>query len=80
LLVEYDPATDSWRTLSPLSTPRGSVALAAVGGKIHALGGRGSDRKTVATHQVLDPASGKWSDAAPLTTGTSDQLFSFMLP
>src|SRR5215813_6986771 len=64
---EYDPAADTWRTLVPLSSPRGSVALAAVGGRVHALGGRGTDLKTVTTHQVLDPASGAWSTAAPLT-------------
>lgn len=68
LAFEYDPATDKWRQLAPLSSPRGSVSLAAVGGKIHAIGGRGLDKNTVATHQVYDPASGKWSEAAPLPT------------
>jgi N-acetylneuraminic acid mutarotase len=62
---EYDPAGNSWRALAPLSSPRGSVAVAAVDGKIHAIGGRGPDFKPVATHQVLDPATGQWSDAAP---------------
>jgi N-acetylneuraminic acid mutarotase len=65
-VYEYDPAGDSWRTLPPLSSPRGSVGVAAVDGKIHAIGGRGPDFKTVSTHQVLDPATGKWSEAAPL--------------
>ena len=37
---EYDPAADRWRTLAPLKTPRGSIAVAAVNGKIHAIGGR----------------------------------------
>jgi N-acetylneuraminic acid mutarotase len=65
-VFEFDPAANSWRTLAPLSGPRGSVAVAAVDGKIHAIGGRGPDFKPVATHQVLDPATGKWSEAAPL--------------
>src|SRR5262249_56668892 len=60
---EYDPAVDTWRTLAPLSSPRGSVALAAVGGKVHALGGRGADLKTLTTHQGLDPATGPCSIA-----------------
>jgi len=42
--------------------------VAAVGGKIHAIGGRGLDKITVATHQVYDPSSGKWTEAAPLPT------------
>lgn len=56
LAFEYDPATDSWRQLAPLSSPRGSVGVAAVGGKIHAIGGRGLDKITVATHQIYDPS------------------------
>jgi N-acetylneuraminic acid mutarotase len=65
-VFEYDPAGNSWRTLAPLSSARGSVAVAAVDGKIHAIGGRGPDFKTLSTHQVFDPATGQWSEAAPL--------------
>ena len=53
-------------SLTPLSGPRGSVGLAAVGGKLHVIGGRGPDAKTVGTHEVYDPQSGKWTAAAPL--------------
>ena len=35
-------------------------------GKIHAVGGRDVNRVTVATHEVYDPKTGKWSDLAPL--------------
>jgi N-acetylneuraminic acid mutarotase len=63
---EYDPAKDSWNTLAPISSPRGSVGLAAVDGKLHAIGGRGPDFKPVQVHQVLDPTSGQWRDAAPM--------------
>jgi N-acetylneuraminic acid mutarotase len=63
---EYDPAKDAWRTLAPISGPRGSVGLAAVDGKLHAIGGRGPDFKPVQAHQVLDPATGQWSEAAPM--------------
>jgi len=38
----------------------------ALGGRIHAIAGRGIDRITVGTHEVYDPATNKWSDAAPL--------------
>ena len=48
--------------------PRGSVGAAAVDGKIHVIGGRGLDGVVVATHEVFDPQSGQWSEAAPLPT------------
>ena len=55
-VYEYDPATDTWRTLAPLKTPRGSVGVTVLDGKIHAVGGRGVDNTfTVGTHEVLRP-------------------------
>src|SRR5437667_9345946 len=54
------------RTLTPMKSPRGSVGVAALNGKIYAIGGRGVDTVTVATHEVYDPATNKWSDLAPL--------------
>ena len=61
LVFEYDPTTDSWRSRAPLKSPRGSVGVAVLNGKIHAIGGRGIDRVTVATHEVYDPATDRWS-------------------
>jgi hypothetical protein len=46
--------------------PRGSAGAAVVGGKIHVFGGRDIDGKVLATHEVYDPSTGTWSDAAPL--------------
>jgi N-acetylneuraminic acid mutarotase len=65
-VFEYDPAADRWRALAPLAAPRGSPGVVAVNGKIHAIGGRDPDRKTVTTHEVYDPATNAWSMAAPL--------------
>jgi N-acetylneuraminic acid mutarotase len=58
---EYDPAADMWRDLPRLKSPRGSVGLTTLDGKLHAIGGRGKDKVTVATHEVYDPARGKWT-------------------
>jgi N-acetylneuraminic acid mutarotase len=66
---EYDPGSDTWRALPPLSGPRGSVAVMSVAGKVHALGGRKNENDVVTAHDVYDPASGKWSEAAPLPQG-----------
>jgi Kelch motif len=43
--------------------------MVALDGKVHAIGGRGLDKVTVATHEVYDPASDKWSSAAPILVG-----------
>jgi hypothetical protein len=68
-VYSYDPATDHWRTLAPLSAPRGAIALAAVGGMIHAIGGRiMGEEGTLATHEVYNPAANSWGPAALLPT------------
>src|SRR4030095_2500248 len=36
---QYDPATDSWKSLPPLPTKRGSAVAVEVGGKIYTIGG-----------------------------------------
>jgi len=63
---EYDPARDSWATRAAMPTPRGGLAAAALGERIHALGGTG-DGVTNA-HEVYDPASDRWSVANPMPT------------
>lgn len=62
----YDPTTDRWRMLAHMKHPRGSVGVAALGGKIYAVGGRGLDLATVATTEVYDPRANRWSELAPL--------------
>jgi len=64
--LEYDPTTNQWRSLAPLSSPRGAVGLVAVGGMIHAIGGRGPDGNVVATHEIYNPATNSWTPKAPL--------------
>jgi hypothetical protein len=44
------------------------MGVVVLKGKIHVVGGRGVDGVTVATHEVFDPETGKWSRAAPLPT------------
>lgn len=72
-VFEYDPASDAWRALAPLSTSRGSVGVAVLDGKIHVIGGRVTNDSddwhtngVVGTHDVYDPATDKWTQAAPL--------------
>lgn len=78
---EYDPKTDSWKKLAPLPTPRGSVACAALAGKVHCVGGvrlpawsklkgirPGSEIENLSDHIVYDPATNSWSTKAPMIT------------
>ena len=36
---QYDPVADSWKSLPPLPTKRGSAVAVEVGGKIYTIGG-----------------------------------------
>jgi N-acetylneuraminic acid mutarotase len=71
----YDIAADAWRALPSLGVPRGSIGAAGLRGKIHAVAGRVTDdsddwhsKGVVGTHEVYDPATGRWTHAAPLPT------------
>ena len=87
----YDPKTNRWSQLPVLSNPRGSVAVAAVGGRLHLFGGRLSNKVTrvplppgapelfagygtVTTHQVFDPATGRWAEGSPIPGPARDHL------
>jgi N-acetylneuraminic acid mutarotase len=65
-VFDYDPVTDMWKALAPLSAPRGAVGVVVLDGKIHAIGGRDPQLRTVSTHEVYDPAANKWTMAAAL--------------
>ena len=62
---EYDVASDTWRERSSMPTPRNHFVVAAVNGKIYAIGGRlasafvslGSDTDVV---EEYDPATDMW--------------------
>ncbi|MGI8855027.1 MAG: Kelch repeat-containing protein, partial [Thermomicrobiales bacterium] len=67
----YDPATDAWSALPPLPEGRTNLAATGAGGKLYALGGtpvagNAVARPVLATVSVYDPATRRWSTAAPL--------------
>jgi N-acetylneuraminic acid mutarotase len=64
-VFRYDIAADAWEALAPLRVPRGSPAVVALDGRIHAVSGRNGDG-LVGAHEVYDPATDRWSEAAPL--------------
>ena len=61
------PRADRWRPLAELQTPRGALAAAVLGGRIHAVGGVGRSRNTAA-HESYDPATNRWTTLAGVPT------------
>lgn len=63
----YDPATDAWETLAPLSTPRGGFSGVFISGHIVVMGGeRGST--TFDAVDAYDVATGEWPSLPPMPT------------
>jgi N-acetylneuraminic acid mutarotase len=77
---EYDPAADSWKSVAPLPTKRGSAVAVEVAGKIYVIGGAttvaGSKDPfftffgpslVLTTNEVFDPATNKWESRKPMS-------------
>ena len=80
---EYDPATDTWKELAPMPTPRGAGQAVEVNGKIYVIGGARSnkpgdegapippgspDQIVVGTVEEYDPATNQWRARSPMPT------------
>ncbi len=52
----FDTATGTWSSAAELLNGTDNVAVAAVGGRVHAIGGEAG-----LAHQVFDPVAGTWS-------------------
>lgn len=66
IVLEYDPRRNAWTTRAPMPTPRGALALAVLGNRIHALGGTVEDVSNA--HEVYDVVADRWSPANPMPT------------
>ncbi len=55
------PAPGAWGTRAPLLEANSEMSVAALDGKIYVLGGYPSNRISVATVQVYDPAEHRWT-------------------
>ena len=67
----YNPATDQWKKVADLPTPRARYAAAMVDGKIYVFGGRRvvdrrgkKVKKTLKSVEVYDPAADAWEQKA----------------
>ena len=73
-LAVFTPATGSWTHTPPMPTPRYQVGLAAVDGKIYAIGGMSGPLPSGTVYQtveIYDPAASTWTTGAPMPTARS---------
>ena len=66
----YDPRTDRWCMVSPMSTKRARVGVGVVGGKIYAVGGYDGS-SDLATVEAYCPQNNLWSAVSPMGTRRS---------
>jgi N-acetylneuraminic acid mutarotase len=72
-LQEYNPASNTWRTLKLMPTARGGLAAAVLEGMLYVFGGENlGTQDTPATvydaTEVYDPATSSWVSLAPMLT------------
>ncbi|XP_069830267.1 kelch repeat and BTB domain-containing protein 11 [Dendropsophus ebraccatus] len=60
----YNPSTDTWDKVRPLSQPRSQLKLIALDGYLYAIGG-----ECLFTVEKYDPRLDRWSSVAPLPKG-----------
>jgi len=65
---EYDPATNTWSTKSPMPTARRGLAAATANNKIYAIGGTLNSATSVATVEEYDPPTDTWRARSPMPT------------
>ena len=63
---EWNETRRLWESRTPMPTARGALAVAALDGKIYALGG--AQREALNMHQVYDVASNAWRAANAMPT------------
>jgi hypothetical protein len=71
-VLRYDPVFDVWEVETALPHGWRGFAAAAVGARIHLVGGLDSSGDVVDWHQCYDPATGHWQVRAPLPTARYD--------
>jgi N-acetylneuraminic acid mutarotase len=70
----YDPATDTWKTLTDMPTARLGLTAVPVDGKIYVIGGWGAG-SFESVVEVYDPATDTWETKAPLPSAIGDGGF-----
>jgi N-acetylneuraminic acid mutarotase/glucose/arabinose dehydrogenase len=64
----YDPTTNRWSSLPPMSTPRAGATAQTISGKIYVAGGMDASGASLATAEVFNPSTNSWSSVASMST------------
>lgn len=56
----YDPKTDQWTIITPISSPRDSVGLCLLGDKLYAVGGY-DGQQYLTDVECYDPVTNEWT-------------------
>ena len=62
---------NSWVTKAPMSQARAGLGVAAVNGKIYAIGGYNDSHTFLGTNEMYDPETGNWLNKTPMPTPRS---------
>ncbi|XP_024881553.1 kelch-like protein 5 [Temnothorax curvispinosus] len=66
----YDPKTDTWTMVAPMSVPRDSVGVCELGDRLMAVGGN-DGHQYLTLVEAYDPYLNEWEPVAPLNAGRS---------
>ncbi len=72
-LQRFNPASGTWDDLPDMPTPRGSYGAAIIDGRIVVVGGEEPTR-VLATVEMYDTTSKKWTTLAPINTPVHGQV------
>ncbi|XP_071567569.1 kelch-like protein 5 [Temnothorax nylanderi] len=64
----YDPKTDTWTMVAPMSVPRSSVGVCVLGDRLMAVGGC-DGQQYLTLVEAYDPHLNEWEPVAPLKAG-----------
>ncbi|XP_024875676.1 kelch-like protein 5, partial [Temnothorax curvispinosus] len=64
----YDPKTDTWTMVAPMSVPRSDVGVCVLGDRLMAVGGY-DGQQFLTLVEAYDPHLNEWEPVAPLQTG-----------
>ncbi|NXJ45830.1 KLHL4 protein, partial [Spizaetus tyrannus] len=64
----YDPKTDAWTTVAPLSVPRDAVGICPLGDRLYAVGGY-DGHTYLDTVESYDAQNNEWTEEVPVNIG-----------